>query len=185
MTFPVAEERRQNIMKAFRDYGKRLFHFIRGKVDSKEDAEDIWQDVWYQFSKIIDPGSIEQTGAWLFRVARNRIIDQYRKEQTDSLEENIVDPEDGELKELILSNTVTPETEHSRSFFWEIFMSALDELPDEQKQVFIWNEMEDISFQEIAERTGEKVSTLVSRKHYAVMHLRKRLEQLYKEIIEH
>jgi len=82
MTISMADQRRQNIIQAVRDYGKRLFYFIRGRVSTDEDAEDILQDVWYQFSNLLDAGPIEQTSAWLFRVARNRIIDKYRRHQT-------------------------------------------------------------------------------------------------------
>ena len=88
------------------------------------------------------------------------------------------------FREILLTENATPETEHLRNLFWEQLFSALDELPEEQKQVFVWNELEDISFNEIAERTGEKINTLISRKRYAVLHLRKRLEQLYKEITQ-
>ena len=188
MTLSMADQRRQNIIQAVRNYGKRLFYFIRGRVKTDEDAEDIMQDVWYQFSNVLENEPIEQTSAWLFRVARNRIIDKYRKKKTDSLEEEIFTDEENEnfnFREFLLTDNNNPETEHLRNLFWEQLFSALDELPAEQSQVFIWNELEDISFNEIAERTGEKVNTLISRKRYAVLHLRKRLETLYKEIIEH
>ena len=184
----MAEQRKQNIIQAVRDYGKRLFSFIRGRVNTDEDAEDILQDVWYQLSNVMNSEPIEQTGAWLYRVARNRIIDQYRRRQPVSLENEMYsEAEEGEFhfKEILLAEDSTPETEHLRNLFWEELFSALDELPEEQRQIFIWNELEDISFQQIAERTGEKINTLISRKRYAVLHLRKRLEQLYKEIIEH
>ena len=187
MTITMADQRKQNIIQAVRDYGKRLFYFIRGRVNTDEDAEDILQDVWYQFSNVMNNEPIEQTSAWLFRVARNRIIDKYRKHQTDSLEEEIFpDDEEGEFnfREILLAENATPETEHLRNLFWQQLFTALDELPEEQKQVFIWNELEDVSFNEIAEHTGEKINTLISRKRYAVLHLRKRLEQLYKEITE-
>jgi len=88
------------------------------------------------------------------------------------------------VREILLAADSTPETEHLRNLFWEQLFAALNELPEDQRQVFIWNELEDVSFNEIAKRTGEKVNTLISRKRYAVLHLRKRLEQLYKEIIE-
>lgn len=186
ITIPVTNQPKQNIIRAVREYGKRLFSFIRGRVNTDEDAEDILQDVWYQFSNVMNTEPIELTSAWLYRVARNRIIDKYRRPKPDSLDEMFTDEEEGEfnLKEMLLAENATPETEHLRNFFWEQLFSALDELPEEQKQVFVWNELEDISFSEIAERTGEKINTLISRKHYAVLHLRKKLEQLYKDIIE-
>jgi len=187
MTITMADQRKQNIIQAVRDYGKRLFYFIRGRVNTDEDAEDILQDVWYQFSNVMNNEPIEQASAWLFRVARNRIIDKYRKHQTVSLEEEFFgdDDEGGfSFREILLADSSTPETEHLRNLFWQKLFTALDELPEEQKQVFIWNELEDVSFNEIAEQTGEKINTLISRKRYAVLHLRKRLEQLFKEIIE-
>ena len=187
MTISMADQRRQNIIQAVRDYGKRLFYFIRGRVNTDEDAEDILQDVWYQFSNVLENEPIEQTSAWLFRVARNRIIDKYRKHQTTSLEDEIFGDDDEvnfNFREFLLAGNSTPETEHLRNLFWEQLFSALDELPEEQRQVFVWNELEDIPFHEIAKRTGQKINTLISRKRYAVLHLRKRLEQLYKEIIE-
>ena len=185
MTISMTDQRRQNIIQAVRDYGKGLFYFIRGRVNTDEDAEDILQDVWYQFSNVLDAEPIEQTSAWLFRVARNRIIDKYRRYQTTSLDEIFDDEESNfNFREILLAENATPETEHLKNLFWQQLFTALDELPEEQKQVFIWNELEDISFNEIAERTGEKMNTLISRKRYAVLHLRKRLEQLYKEITE-
>jgi RNA polymerase sigma factor (sigma-70 family) len=184
MTTTMAEQRRQNIIEAVKNYGKRLFYFIRGRVNTDEDAEDILQDVWYQFSNVMNSEPIQQTSAWLYRVARNRIIDKYRRHQP--LEEMFADDEENEFnfREILLTENANPETEHLRNLFWEQLFSALNELPGEQRQVFVWNELEDISFIEIAERTGEKVNTLISRKRYAVLHLRKRLEQLRKEITE-
>jgi RNA polymerase sigma factor (sigma-70 family) len=184
MTTTMAEQRRQNIIEAVKNYGKRLFYFIRGRVNTDEDAEDILQDVWYQFSNVMNSEPIQQTSAWLYRVARNRIIDKYRRHQP--LEEMFADDEENEFnfREILLTENANPETEYLRNLFWEQLFSALNELPGEQRQVFVWNELEDISFIEIAERTGEKVNTLISRKRYAVLHLRKRLEQLRKEITE-
>jgi RNA polymerase sigma factor (sigma-70 family) len=186
MTNSVTEQRKQNIIQAVGEYGKRLFYFIRGKVDTDEDAEDILQDVWYQFSNVMNSEPIEQASAWLFKVARNRIIDKYRKYQPDSLEDILESGEEGDLsiREILLSKNQAPETKHLQDLFWKQLFAALDELPEDQQQVFIWNELENIPFNEISEKTGEKVNTLISRKRYAVLHLRKRLKQLYKEITE-
>ena len=185
-TISVPVQPKQNIIQAVRDYGKRLFYFIRGRVDTDEDAEDILQDVWYQFSNIMNSEPIEQTSAWLYRVAKNRIIDKYRRQEPDSLDGMFTGDDEGEFnfREILLADDANPETEHLRNLFWEQLFAALDELPEEQKQVFVWNELEDISFSEISERTGEKINTLISRKRYAVLHLRKRLEQLRKDILE-
>jgi RNA polymerase sigma factor (sigma-70 family) len=181
----MADQRKQNIIGAVKNYGKRLFYFIRGRVNTDEDAEDILQDVWHQFTNVMNTEPIEQTSAWLYRVARNRIIDKYRRPREDSIEEMFADDDpESELnfKEILLAEYKTPETEYLRNLFWEQLFAALDELPEKQRQVFVWNEMEDISFNEISKRTGEKVNTLISRKRYAVLHLRKRLEQTYKEM---
>jgi RNA polymerase sigma factor (sigma-70 family) len=185
-TISVTDQPKQNIIQAVRNYGKRLFYFIRGRVDTDEDAEDILQDVWYQFSHIMTSEPIEQTSAWLYRVARNRIIDKYRRLEPDSLDEMLTGDEESEFnfREILLANDTNPETENLRNLFWEQLFAALDELPEEQKQVFVLNELEDVSFNEISEQTGEKINTLISRKRYAVLHLRKRLEQLRKDIIE-
>jgi RNA polymerase sigma factor (sigma-70 family) len=183
----MTENRRQNIIQTVGSYSKRLFRFIRGRVNTDEDAEDILQDVWYQFSNVVDTESIEQASAWLFTVARNKITDKYRKQQPVLLEDELgYENEEGEwnVKEILLAENANPETEHLRNLFWQQLFSALDELPEEQRKVFVWNELEDIPFNEIAAMTGEKVNTLISRKRYAVLHLRNRLEELYREIIE-
>jgi RNA polymerase sigma factor (sigma-70 family) len=184
----VAEEKKQNIIQAVGDYGKRLFYFIRGRVDSDEDAEDILQDVWYQFSNMMNRGPIEQTSAWLYRVARNRIIDKYRKKQESSLDvefESELMNDEASFRQLLISSDSTAESKNLRDLFWEKLFIALEELPAEQRQVFVWHELEEVSFGELAEKTGENISTLISRKRYAVLHLRKRLAELYKQIIEH
>jgi RNA polymerase sigma factor (sigma-70 family) len=184
----MPKDKNSHILETIRSYGKGLMGFIRGKVKSDADAEDILQDVWYQFSAVINSEPIEQTGAWLYRVARNKIIDKHKKKSEKSLEDSFVDEDDEdipELKAFMLVEANTPETEYLRNLFWEQLFYALNELPDEQKQVFIWHELEDIPFHEIAELSGENIATLVSRKRYAVLHLRKRLKQLYKEIIEY
>lgn len=179
---------RKNISSVISQFGQRLFGFIRKRVNTEEDAEDILQDVWYQLTATVDTEPIEQVSSWLFRVARNKIIDRYRKKKPESLEDALAfENEDGEfnLKEILLADNKNPESEYLRSLFWKELESALEELPQEQREVFIWNEMEDVPFKEIAERTGLSVNTLISRKRYAVLHLRNRLQTLYSEIINY
>jgi len=183
----MPEEKNNQIIQAIKSYGKGLLGFIRRRVKSDADAEDILQDVWYQLSAVVNAEPIEQTGAWLYRVATNKIIDKNRKKTEELLDLNFSDDEDDEspdFRAILLTEGTTPETEYIRGLFWEQLFIALDELPEEQRQVFIWQELDDIPFNEIARRTGENVQTLVSRKRYAVLHLRKRLKQLYEEITQ-
>jgi len=176
------------IVETIKAYGKSLMGFIRKQVKNDADAEDILQDVWYQFSNVINAQPIEQTSAWLYQVAKNKILDKHKKHRERLLDDlhNIDDQEETtDLINMLMIEVTTPETEYLRNLFWEQLFVALDELPAEQKQVFIWQELEDLSFDQIAENTGIKFNTLVSRKRYAVLHLRKRLKQLYTEIIEY
>jgi RNA polymerase sigma factor (sigma-70 family) len=184
----MLEEKNSNIMQAIKLYGKNLLGFIRRRVKNDADAEDILQDVWYQFSALVDTEPIEQTSAWLYKVARNKITDKHKKKSETLLDDYLAtDDEDDALgfKEILLADSKTPETEYLRNLFWEQLFIALDELPEEQRQVFIWHELEDMSFQQISELTGLNNNTLVLRKRYAVLHLRERLKQLYKEITEY
>ncbi len=178
----MAENQESNISSVVRTYSNRLFGFIRNRVPNNADAEDILQEVWYQLSKVVEIESIEQMSGWLFKVARNRITDNYRKKKEDSLEglyNNQDDAGSSKLAESLLAEIPNPEDEELRQLFWEQLFVALDELPQKQKEVFIWNEIEDQTFQQIADRTGENIKTLISRKRYAVQHLRERLEDLY------
>jgi RNA polymerase sigma factor (sigma-70 family) len=185
MTVSLTEQKSQNIIQAVQDYGKRLFSFIRGRVGSDEDAEDILQDVWYQFSNTVDSEPIEQVSAWLFTVARNKITDKYRKQKPLHIEDFTYEDEEGEVnyKDLLLADPTTPEDVELRKVFWDELFKALNELPEEQRQVFVWNELEDMTFREISEKTGENIKTLISRKRYAVSHLRNRLENMYTDLI--
>ena len=175
----------QKLIKTVKDYGNRLFRFIRGRVKSNEDAEDILQDIWYQLSNAVNIDEIEQMSGWLFQVARNKITDKYRKKKTQSIEDFSVQDEDGDISfiHILLESNFNPETEYLRDVFWEELMIALDELPENQKLVFVLNEMEDLTLQQIADETGENLKTIISRKAYAVKYLRKRLENVYQEII--
>jgi RNA polymerase sigma factor (sigma-70 family) len=179
---------KNNIASVIGRFGKRLMGFIRQRVGNEADAEDILQDVWYQLTLAVDTTPIEQMSGWLFAVARNKIIDRYRKKQPESLDHllRLSEGEGGsELAGLLLDNSGNPETAHLRALFWQELQNALDQLPEEQRAVFIWNELGELSFREIAELTGENVNTLLSRKRYAVLHLRDRLLALYHDIIEH
>jgi RNA polymerase sigma factor (sigma-70 family) len=184
----MPEEKNSTIIQAIASYGKSLLGFIRRRVNNDADAEDILQDVWYQFSSVINSEPIEQTGAWLYKVARNKILDKHKK-HTETLLDDILSNEDDDeapdFRAILMTEATTPESEYMRNLFWEQLFFALDELPEEQKQVFTWHELDDIPFSEIAEKTGVNVQTLVSRKRYAVLHLRKRLRQLYDEITDY
>ncbi|MBB6130508.1 RNA polymerase sigma factor [Mucilaginibacter lappiensis] len=186
----MPDDKNSHIIHTIKAYGKSLLGFIRRRVKNDADAEDILQDVWYQFSSVINSEPIEQTSAWLYRVARNKITDKHKKKTETLLDDMLTGGEDEEedtadFKAILFTETSTPETEYLRNLFWDQLFIALDELPNEQKDVFVWHELDDMSFQEIADITGEKMQTLVSRKRYAVLHLRKRLQQLYKEITEY
>jgi len=186
---PVMSDQRRNTLGSIVDqFGKRLRSFIRKRVRTDEDAEDILQDVWYQLTSVVDLEGIENAGSWLFTVARNRITDTYRKKKPVLMDDLSPVDDDGEIlnaefKALLMDNSGNPEMEVLKSAFWETLDEALAELPDEQRIVFLMHEIEGRSYNEIAETTGEKLNTLLSRKRYAVLHLRKRLQQLYNEII--
>jgi len=182
----MTEKQSRNITGIVQEYSGRLFRFIRGKVSTNVEAEDVLQEVWYQLSRVVELDSIEQMSGWLFRVARNKVTDNYRKKQPQLVGDfsNNNEEEDGHIKEILLADFPTPEDENLKEIFWEELFRALDELPENQREVFVWNELEDQTFQEIADRTGENIKTLISRKRYAVQHLRKRLEELYVEFFE-
>jgi RNA polymerase sigma factor (sigma-70 family) len=180
----MREENSTYLLKTIQDYGKGLLSFITRRVNNDADAEDILQDIWYQLSVVINTAPVEQTSAWLYKVARNKITDKYRKRSESLLDDLFGTEYEPDYTTILYPDSKTPETEYLRNLFWKQLYAALDELPEEQKKVFIWHELEDISFQKIAEQTGVNVQTLVSRKRYAVLHLRKQLKQLYKEITE-
>lgn len=177
----MSTEQKRRVSQVVSDMGRGLMRFIRARVSSEAEAEDVLQDVWQQLVSTLDGGPIEQVGSWLYTVARNRIIDRYRKPKMDSLDALAAEGEAFDFGEFILREESTPRTEHVRAMFWEKLQAALAELPEEQRQVFVWHELDALSFLEIAELTGENVNTLISRKRYAVLHLRKRLEPVREE----
>lgn len=182
---PMAAERENYINTVFRGLSRQLFGFIRKRVNSTEDAEDILQEVFYQFAGNTEP--IEQASSWLYRVAKNKITDNYRKKKLPLADDlfGSAESEDGiaEWKEILLANDSNPEMSLLRNIFWEELKAALDELPENQREVFISHEIEDISFRELEEKTGVPVATLITRKRYAVLHLRKRLANLKNELL--
>ena len=163
----------------------RLRNFIRRRVADPSDAEDILQEVFYELVetyRLMKP--IEQVGAWLFRVARNRITDLFRKRKPEASTNDPVTEEEGEfltLEDLLPSRDAGPEAAYARTVLLAELEDALEELPDEQREVFLAHEIEGRSFKDLAAETGLSVNTLLSRKHYAVIHLRERLRAVYDE----
>ncbi len=182
----MAAAQKRNITDTINAYSKRLMGFIRKRVASDADAEDILQDVFYQLIGNVQP--IEQLTAWLFRVARNKIIDKQRKQQPALLEDLFADDDDEALSgwaDLFFDAADNPEIDYLRAMFWQELNNALDELPENQKEVFVLHELDGVSFKDIADLTGEPVNTLISRKRYAVLHLRERLSILRDELLNY
>ncbi|MFM0316596.1 RNA polymerase sigma factor [Paraburkholderia nemoris] len=163
----------------------KLGNFIRRRVHDQGDAEDILQDVFHEFVQAYRlPAPIEQASAWLFRVARNRIIDRFRKRREEPLAEMADDSDDVEYRlDLALPATdAGPEALYARSVLLEALQKALNELPADQRDVFVAHELEGRSFKELAADSGVGVNTLLARKRYAVLHLRVRLQAVYDEL---
>ena len=182
---PHALMREQNKLAAetvMRERG-RLKNFIRRRVADPADAEDILQDVFYSFIEAYRlPEPIEQVGAWLYRVARNRIIDRFRKKRSDPLSEISSETDEEPWLETVLpSPEVGPEAAYARKVLLEELYSALDDLPEPQCAVFIAHEVEGRSFKQLAEESGVPLNTLLARKRYAVLNLRARLQAIYDE----
>src|SRR5438876_670082 len=163
----------------------RLRNFIRRRVPDPRDAEDILQEVFYELveaNRLLMP--IEHVTGWLFRVARNRITDLFRKKKPETFSDAAVEYEDGEvlkIEDLLPSPDAGPEALYARHVLLDELELALDELPDEQREVFVAHELEGRSFKDMAAETGVSVNTLLSRKRYAVLHLRERLQSIYDE----
>ena len=189
----MANEQDQRISEVVKREQSRLRNFIRRRVPDRRDAEDILQDVFYELveaNRLLMP--IEHVTGWLFRVARNRITDLFRKKKPESFSDAAVanndDDSDGELlllqmqlEDMLPSPDAGPEALYARNLLLEELELALDELPDEQREVFVAHELEGRAFKEMAAETGVSVNTLLSRKRYAVLHLRERLQSVYDE----
>jgi RNA polymerase sigma factor (sigma-70 family) len=178
-------EQDQRISEAIDRERPRLRNFIRRRVGDQSDAEDILQDVFYELVeayRLMKP--VEQVTAWLFRVARNRITDLFRSKQREALRSEPAVVENGEmlaLEDLLPSPDAGPDAAYARTVLLEELDAALDELPDEQREVFIAHEVMGYTFKELAGQTGVSVNTLLSRKHYAVLFLRERLQAIHDE----
>src|SRR5256885_7488228 len=189
VTERMALEQDQRISEVVRREQARLGNFIRGRVPDPRDAEDILQDVFYELveaNRLLMP--IEHVTAWLFRVARNRITDLFRKKRPESFSNTAVAHEDDEgdllqFEDLLPSPDAGPEALYDRSVLLDELALALSELPEEQREVFVAHELEGRSFKEMAAATGVSVNTLLSRKRYAVLHLRERLQSIYDEFM--
>jgi len=183
----MALEPDQRISEVVEREQSRLRNFIRRRVPDPRDAEDILQDVFYELveaNRLLVP--IGHVTGWLFRVARNRITDLFRKKKPESFSDAAVarDDDDDELlllEDLLPSPDAGPEALYVRSVLLDELELALDELPEEQREVFVAHELEGRSFKEMAAETGVRVNTLLSRKRYAVLHLRERLQDIYDE----
>ena len=184
----MTSEQDERIAEAFAREEGRLRSFIRKRVVDDRDVEDIFQDVFYELVeayRLVKP--VQYVTAWLFRIARNRITDLFRKKRREiSTDEPILatgDEEPVSVGDLLPSADAGPEAAHARAVLLEELMAGLDELPDEQRDVFLAHEVEGRSFKEIAAISGVNVNTLISRKHYAVLHLRRRLHAIYEEFL--
>ncbi len=176
----------QRISEAIDREGSRLRNFIRRRVADRDDAEDVLQEVFYELIeayRLMKP--VEQVTAWMFRVARNRITDLFRRNKREAERNGLgAVTEEGEmlhLEELLPSPEGGPDAAYARSVLVEELDAALDELPEDQREVFIAHELLGYSFKEMAAKTGTSVNTLLSRKHYAVVHLRERLRSIHDE----
>ena len=185
----TASQQDRQIAETVRQQRPRLLQFIRRRIPDEAEAEDLLQDVFAELVesyRLLKP--VEQAAAWLFRVARNRIIDLYRRQRPVSLEAAFGAAEaepNGEgllLADLLPAPDDSPENRLLRETLMDALADALAELPDNQRQVFVWHELDDKSFREMEAETGVPLKTLISRKHYAVLHLRKRLRKLYDEL---
>lgn len=187
----LAVTQRQNaeITQTVRQERSRLLNFIQQRIPDREEAEDILQDVFYQFTEAYRTiNSIERVTSWLFTVARNKITDRYRKKRPETFsQKQIATDEEGRglrLEDILPDVSGDPDSEMMRALIWSAVEEALAELPKAQREVFVMHEFENVSFKEISARTKVSVNTLLSRKRYAILHLRQRLRTLYDDLAD-
>jgi RNA polymerase sigma factor (sigma-70 family) len=187
LAIDMTREQDRQISEAVEQQGFRLRNFIRRRVSDPADVEDILQEVFFELVeayRLMKP--IEIAGAWLFQVARNRIIDRFRKKKPEPLADMTLPSDEGEMlsvEEFLPSADAGPEAAYIGTVLLEELEAALDELPDEQRQVFIAHEIEGRSFKDLAAESGVSINTLLSRKRYAVLFLRTRLQSVYEEFL--
>ena len=181
----LTKEQHQDIEKVISENESKLFNFIRKSVTDAE-AEDILQDVFFQLTEayqLMKP--IENTSAWMYRVARNKITDLFRKKKPDYVDmREKPDEEETRFLSIINDTYPNPDDEMLRQYLIEEIEQAIDELPQSQQEVFVQHEIEGLSFKEISEKTGASVNTLLSRKRYAVIALREKLQDAYTELLD-
>lgn len=181
----MSEKNAKSFSEVVKEYGGQLLRFVKARVKKTADAEDILQEVWYQFSRVTNIEDLGNAGAWLYSVTRNKITDNYRKKKDESLDEltEAADEDSFPIAHLLVADeTDSPELKMFKDIFWDELMKALEELPEKQRKVYILNEIEEMTLQEIANLENENLKTIISRKSYAVKHLRLRLRGLYNEL---
>ena len=183
------QKQNSRLSEVIKSESPRLLGFIKRRVAAESDAEDILQDVFYQFTRAMRQDPIEKAASWLFKAASNKIIDWYRKikpSSLDKLNENVFDDDSNNsynFEDLAFDDTQSQDIAYNRNEFWPMLEELLNNLPEKQREVFIMYELEGKSFKEISEITGTGVNTLLSRKRYAERYLREELRELYEEII--
>lgn len=178
----------ETIGNVYKDEHKKLLGYIKKRVPESVEAEDILQDIFYQLTLgFRDLKRIENLTAWIYKVADNRIIDRFRRKKPVTLnyQDNAMEGDDGPLllEEILPSLGSSPEDEEIKEMIWKAIDESLSEMPEEQRTVFVLHEFEEMSFKEISELTGAGINTLISRKRYAVLALREKLNELYKLLI--
>jgi RNA polymerase sigma factor (sigma-70 family) len=186
--FTMSKQDKENIIShTVNKYGEKLMAFIKPKVKSAEDAEDILQEVWFQLSNLTNIADIVNISNWLFSVTRNKITDNYRKKKTNHLEDYLYEDDDGEtfIRDFLLMDANSTELKLFQDDIWDALIHALEELPDNQRMVFVENEFNNKTLQQIADEQGMNIKTIISRKTYAVKHLRLKLKRLYLDLNTH
>jgi RNA polymerase sigma factor (sigma-70 family) len=185
----MTKSKGNQVTSVIEKYGQQIFGFLRNKLGNTQDAEDILQEVWIQTSNVTNLHDIQNISSWLYAVARNKVIDSYRKKKTDSLEDYLASEKEDQgsfgssFREILLiDEEAQPELAFFKELFWKELMEGLDELPESQKEVFVLNELEDFTLQQIADQKSESIKTITSRKGYAVKYLRKKMNYLHQEL---